>query len=278
MPVIANNIAANQALAYLNKNSAAESSALAQISSGSRITSAASDASGLAISTNMNSDVTVLQQAATNTNIGIAALNTADGGMSNISDILTRMKSLATQAQSATSSTDSLSDINTEFTALAAEVTSIVGATTFNGTSLLDGSVVGGFANGTGVAIQTGVAASDTTAVKTPDAATAVATAIGDTITDAATAATAFGDVSTALTAISTGRASIGAQLESLQYTATNISTSVTNLQSSASAITDVDLSQAQTQYTNQQTLTSAAVSALTEANQMQSELLKVLQ
>jgi flagellin len=52
----------------------------------------------------------------------------------------------------------------------------------------------------------------------------------------------------------------------------------VTNLQSSASAITDVDLSAAQTNYTNQQTLTSAAVSALTEANQMQQELLKVLQ
>jgi flagellin len=77
---------------------------------------------------------------------------------------------------------------------------------------------------------------------------------------------------------ISTEQSSVGAQLEELQYTGSVVSTSITNLQSASSAITSVDISAEETTYTNEETLTSAAVTAVSDANAMQSELLKVLQ
>jgi len=70
----------------------------------------------------------------------------------------------------------------------------------------------------------------------------------------------------------------VGAQLEELLYTGSVVSTSITNLQSASSAITSVDISAEETIYTNEETLTSAAVTAVSDANAMQSELLKVLQ
>ncbi|MHB8284543.1 MAG: flagellin N-terminal helical domain-containing protein [Caulobacteraceae bacterium] len=380
MPVIATNTAANQAIAYLNTNSAAESTSLEEISSGSKIVSASSDASGLAISTNLTSQATILQEAQTNITSGESALNTASSALTNISDILTRMTSLATEAQSGSSDSASLADINTEFAALTAEVSSIASSTTFNNQNLLtsgsgftgvtsvtmntvvaDGTMASGYSatpttytlsstdvqgstaidpttalgaalisagatageyytpstGGTavnastteaatgaadaalqtpiltsydvgtatttlsGAAFQTGATASDTTTVTTANLANVLSTLSTlntNSTADAATALDTLTQTGGLIDQVSTAQASIGAQLESLQYTGDNVTTTITNLQSASSAITDVDLSSEQTVYTNEQTLTSAAVSALTEANEMQSELLKVLQ
>ncbi len=282
MSVIGTNIAANTALAYLNKNSAAESSALAKISSGSNITSASDDAAGLAISSNMKSDIAVLQEAATNTTNGESVLNTADGALSNISDVLTRMKALATEAQSGSSDASSLSDIQTEFTALATEVSNIATQTTFNGQSLLsttnsDGTT-SSFTSTSGATFMTGTSSSDTIAVKLTDLTSMISALSSLDVSSASGASAAMDTLTTDIQSVSTQRASVGASLEQLQYTGDVISTSITNLQAANSAISDVDLSAEQTNYTNEQTLTSAAVTALTEANQMQTELLKVLQ
>ena len=80
MPAISTNTAANSAVRYLNINSMQETSALSKLSSGSRITSASDDAAGLAISTRISSDITTLQQAATNAAQATSILQTADGG------------------------------------------------------------------------------------------------------------------------------------------------------------------------------------------------------
>ena len=282
MPVIGTNTAANTALAYLNHNSAAESSALAKISSGSKITSAAADAAGLAISTTMKSDIAVLQQAATNATNGESVLTTADGALSNISDVLTRMKSLAAQAQPGSSDSSSLSDIQTEFSALASEVSNIASQTTFNGQSLLGTTNADGttsaFTSGTGATFLTGTSSSDTISIKLTDLTSMITALSSLNVSTASGATSAMSTLTTDIQSISTQRASVGAQLEQLQYTGATITTSITNLQSASSAISDVDLSSEQVNYTNEQTLTSAAVTALTEANAMQSQLLKVLQ
>jgi flagellin len=276
MPVIGTNIAANTALQYLNKNSTAESSALAKISSGSRITSAADDAASLAISTNMKADIAVLQQVTTNVANGQAVLNTADGALSNISDVLTRMKALTTEAQSGSSDTTSLADIDAEYQKLLTEIGNISTQTTFNNVSLLDGT--GTYNTGTGVSFQTGTSSTDTLSVLL-GTITAASLAITSTNTLQATAAaTALGLLTTAIATVSTERATVGADLSQLQYTGDTVATATTNLEAANSSLVDVDLSAEQTTFTNEQTLTSAAVTALTEANQMQQELLKVLQ
>src|ERR1700755_2359666 len=128
MPAISTNIAANAAVNYLNINSAQQTSALSKLSSGSRIASASDDAAGLAISTRISSDITTLQQAATNAAQATAILQTADGGASNISDILARMKSLASESASGTVTDSSRNYINSEFSDLSTEIGSIATA------------------------------------------------------------------------------------------------------------------------------------------------------
>ncbi len=140
MPVISTNTAANSALRYLNVNSDQQSTSLSKLASGSRITKASDDAAGLAIGTRIQSDVTVLSQAATNASQATAILQTADGGMARIGDILQRMKSLATQSDSGSVTDDERTYIDAEYQQLLEEIDGIAQGTRYNGVSLLDGT------------------------------------------------------------------------------------------------------------------------------------------
>lgn len=159
MPVISTNIAANSAVRYLNINSAEQTSSLSKLASGSRISQASDDAAGLAIATRINSDVTALTQAATNASHGVSVLQTADGGASNITDILQRMKSLASQAASGTVTDSERVYIDAEFSQLIDEVDGISTSTRYNGVSLLDGN---SDFSGNGVTVMVGSDATDT--------------------------------------------------------------------------------------------------------------------
>lgn len=140
MPVISTNTAANTAVRYLNINSQEQSNSLSKLASGSRITRASDDAAGLAIASRISSDITTLEQAATNASHGIAVLQTADGGASNIGDILQRMKSLASQAASGTVTDTERAYIQAEFSQLIEEIDGTATSTRYNGQSLLDGT------------------------------------------------------------------------------------------------------------------------------------------
>ena len=140
MPVISTNIAATIAVRYLNQSSSRLSDSISKLSSGSRISQASDDPAGLAIATGMSSDLSSLEQASVNASNSLALLQTADGGAASVSEILERMKSLASQAASGTVTDDERSYIQTEFAALMEEIDSISESTRYNGVSLLDGS------------------------------------------------------------------------------------------------------------------------------------------
>ena len=162
MPVISTNTAANSAVRYLNINSQEQSASLSKLASGSRINKASDDAAGLAIATRIQSEITALEQAATNASHGISVLQTADGGASNIGDILQRMKSLGSQAASGTVTDTERTYIQAEFAQLIEEVDGTATSTRYNGQSLLDGTSE--FA--TGVTVMVGSDSSDTISVK----------------------------------------------------------------------------------------------------------------
>lgn len=161
MPVISTNTAANSAVRYLNINASEQSSSLSKLASGSRITQASDDAAGLAISTRISSDVATLNQAATNASHAVSVLQTADGGASNISDILERMKTLATQSASGTVTDDEREYIDAEFQELIEQIDTIATGTRFNGESLLDGTSDFETTTG-GTSIMVGSSADDT--------------------------------------------------------------------------------------------------------------------
>jgi flagellin len=274
MPAITTNIAANSAVRYLNINSNQETSALSKLSSGSRITSASDDAAGLAISTRISSDVTALQQAATNAAQANAILQTADGGASNISDILARMKSLASESASGTTVASSRPYIDAEFQQLTSEIDSIANGTRYSGQTLLNAASP--FA-GAGVSVLVGSASTDTINISLSDLTSATLLGAAQNVTSPANAGTALTALDAAINTVSSARASIGAQESRFNFSADSIQTQTQNLQAANSAIRDVDVAAEQAMLSSAEVKTQAAVSAETAADQMPQYLLKLL-
>lgn len=280
MPVISTNIAANSAVRYLNMNSASETSSLSKLASGSRITEASDDAAGLAISTRLSSDITSLEQASTNTSHAVAILQTADGGAASISDILQRMKSLATEAASGTVGSSERTYINQEFSALSSEIDGTATSTTYDGSSLLAAGASGtvDYTGSGGVAVIVGQSASDTISIQLSKLDT---TTLGINSLDVSTqsgATSALTALDTAIDSVSSARANIGAQESRFQFRSATIATSTQNLQSANSAIADVDVASEEAKLASEQVKTQAAVAAASQANQMTQALLKLMQ
>ncbi|GEO80342.1 flagellin N-terminal helical domain-containing protein [Pararhodospirillum oryzae] len=172
MPVITTNTAANSALRYLNINQSDQTTALNRIASGSKITSASDDAAGLAVSMKLQNDTAVLNQAQTNASHASAMLETADGAMSEIADILERMKVLATSSLSGAVESER-ANIDAEYQQLISELNDIAANTEFNGTALLDGTYTGSTVEGKTTYVDTA----------TESIAGGASIAAGDTIT-----------------------------------------------------------------------------------------------
>lgn len=273
MPVIATNTAANSALRYLNINSQAESSITSKLASGSRITKASDDASGLAIGTRIQSDVTVLGQAATNASQATAILQTADGGLARISDILQRMKSLATQSNSGSVTDNERGYINSEYQELLKEIDGIAASTRYNGDSLLDGT--SDFA--TGIDFMVGTASTDVIKVTISDADSTALSINTTAVGTQANAQAAITALDSAISTISSQRAAVGASMSRFDFRSQTISTSSENLGAAQSAVMDADVASEKSKLASADVKYQAAIAALTQANQLPQNLLSLL-
>jgi len=277
MPVITTNTAANSALRYLNINSAEQTNALNRIASGSKVNKASDDAAGLAVATKLQNDVAVLNQAQTNASHGIAVLQTADGGMAEISDILERMKVLATQSMSGAVTDTERAYIDAEYSDLITEIDSIASGTRFNGEALLDDSGQHGpTAGGAEYLVGTDVANDIITVVINPVDSATLTVATG--VDTAANATTALGEIDAAIDLLATARAEVGAQMGRFEYRAGQLASSEENLDAAQSAIIDSDIAEEQANLSSAEVLTNAAIAALSQANQMPQNLLKLVQ
>ncbi len=162
MAVINTNIAATITSNALAKNERAMGQAMERLSTGQRINSAADDAAGLAISSKMTSQIRGLDQAVRNGNDAISMIQTADGAMVEVTNMLQRMRELTVQAATGTNGTADLAALNTEFEALTAQIQSISVNTEWNGKKLLDGSAGS-------IAFQVGANASQTVSIEFAD-------------------------------------------------------------------------------------------------------------
>lgn len=277
MPVISTNDAANTALRYLNINSENQSDTLSRLSSGSRITRASDDAAGLAVSTALDADVATLDQASTNASHGISILETADGGLSEISDILERMKSLSAQSLSGAVTDNERSYIESEYSALMSEVDSISTSTSFNGDSLLDGNA--DWSNGTGVSFLLGTDVTNDTLTVNIDnidstTLTNGTTALSATSVDTQTNASAAASVlDAAIDMVAAARAEVGAQMSQMEFRKSNVDQSGENLQEASSAIQDADVAEEQNNLSAQEVQADASIAALKSAQEMNEKL-----
>ena len=283
MTVINTNTSAVIAANSLAKNERAMNEAMERLSTGKRINNAGDDAAGLAISSRMTSQIEGLEQAARNANDAISMIQTADGALTEITSILQRMREITVQASSATNSAADITALNAEFIGLRDEVTSIVTYTTWNGRTLLDGSVDG--AGDDIVSFQIGSNAAQAIAVDFGTFAMTAATGSDFganfqtdlAISTNADSNTAMGYIDTAITAVTTRQATLGAAISRLEHAIDNLSNNAVNMEASRSRIMDANYAKESTELARTQIIQQAGTAMLAQANQKSQSVLQLL-
>lgn len=278
MSVINTNVSALYSQNAMKVNSRAMSSAMQQLSTGSRINSAADDAAGLAIGQSMTSQIRGLNQAVRNANDGINMMQTAEGAMVEQSNMLQRMSELATQATNGTYNDTQRGYLNTEFTALTTQIGNIASQTTWNGRQLLDGTDTGSIGGSSGVFVfQVGQSSGQTISVTIGAMDAAGLSVSGLAISNASDASAAITTIASALDTINSQRATIGAGINQLTYAADNLTNISSNVTASRSSIMDTDYAQASTQLSKTQIIQQASTAMLAQANQQPQSVLALL-
>lgn len=278
MSVINTNVSALYSQNVIKVNSRAMSSAMEQLSTGTRINSAKDDAAGLAIGQTMTSQIRGLNQAVRNANDGINMMQTAEGAMVEQSNMLQRMSELATQATNGTYSSTQRSYLDTEFQALTTQIGKIASQTTWNGRQVLDGTDDGSIGATSGqFDFQVGQSSGQTISVTISGMTAANLGVSGLTVSNASDASAAITAISSALDTINNQRATIGAGINQLTYAADNLTNISANVTASRSSIVDTDYATASTQLSKTQIIQQASTAMLAQANQQPQSVLALL-
>ena len=278
MQVINTNIGSLNAQRSLGSTQEAQQTAMERLASGKRINRAKDDAAGLAISNSMTSQVTGINQAIRNTNDGISMVQTAEGAMVEITDMLQRIRELKVQASNETNNATQIDYLDKEFAQLADEIGGIIETTKFNGHQVLSGG-------SSGMTIQKGWEQGDTmeVGIATLQSAAAV-TAITGTITaDTGAAATTSMDsitltnIDDALKEINNKRTDLGAQQNRMEQSVANQKNIAENVSAARSRILDTDFASESAELSRTNVLQQAGMAMLSQANQSPQQVLSLL-
>lgn len=239
-----------------------------RLSTGMRINSAKDDAAGLAISTRMDSQIRGMSVAQRNVNDAVSLVQTAEGSMGTATNILQKMRELATSASNGAMSDNDRKNLDKEYQALSSELTRLYDTTSFNGQKIVSAD------SGT-FTFQVGANSGETLSVTTVDGK-GLFTTPGDLLSEA-NATTAIGALDTALDATSSARADLGAVMNRLDYVSENLANSITNTSDAKSRITDADYATEVSNLSKSQILSQAATAMLAQANQAPQSILSLL-
>ncbi len=292
--MMAMNAARNLSVSYNNLATSTR-----RLSSGLRVGTAADDAAGLAIRELMRADIAALNQGVRNANDAISLIQTADGALGVIDEKLIRMKELAEQAATGTYNSDQRLMIESEYQAMASEITRIANATDFNGIYLLNGNLSSDTHAGSGggdsglestgkLKVHFGTANDSAEDYYYIKIGTSTASALGvgnqaDATMDAYTVSTqeaaqrALVGLHNAILSKDRIRADLGAMQNRLENTISNLTIQAENLQAAESRISDVDVSTEMTEFVRNQILSNAAVSMLSQANSLPQMAMQLL-
>jgi flagellin len=290
--VVNNNLMAANVARNLNSHYSKLATSTQRLSTGLRINSAADDAAGLAIRELQRADITALHQGARNANDAISLIQVADGALQIIDEKLIRMKELAEQAATGTYDSTQRLMIESEYQAMASEITRIANATDFNGIHLLNGNLSSDTHNGSGISATNlnstgklkvhfgcGNDSSEDYYYIQIGCATASALGLGNqsdpsdkaghNVSTQEAAQKALIAIDNAIVSKDKIRASLGALQNRLENTISNLNIQAENLQAAESRISDVDVSTEMTEFVRQQILTQSAVAMLSQANSL---------
>ena len=234
-----------------------------RLSTGLRIATASDDAAGLAISERLRAQVRSLNQAKRNAADGVSLVQTGEGALNEVSNILLRLRELAVQSANGTISSTDRQTLDEEFQSLVNEVDRIGRATEFNGIKLLDGSTSTiSFQVGSGTSIGIDTLSANLSAV--------LATGLGIDmlgLTNASAASSAMTALDSAIDSVSRSRGRLGAVQNRLQYTINNLDVQAENLSAADSRIRDVDIAYETAQLTRNSIMQQVAIAMLAQAN-----------
>ena len=266
------NVPALNAGRILNRSTNDLNRSLERLSSGLRINRASDDAAGLAIAEGFRSVVRGTQVAQRNTQDGISLVQTAEGALSETTNILQRMRELAVQAATGTQTEATRQALDDEVQELIAQIDDIANDTEFNGLALLDGTE-------SVITIQAGAQVGQTLGI-TLSGATASDLGVDGTEVggaDASNAESAITAIETALSSVNSARSNLGALQNRLEFTTNTLSIQEENSAASESAIRDANIARETIQFTRNQILVSAGTSMLAQANLVPQSALQLL-
>lgn len=271
------NVASLNAQRNLASTQSALAASVGRLSSGMRINTAADDAAGLGISSNLQANIRSLAQAQRNANDGVSMTQVAEGSMNDMQGIVTRMRELAVQAANGTLGSNERGYIHTEFKELSKEIDRISKVTNFNGQNLIDGTAA------KGLTFQIGIHKSTDDEI-TLSLATLLTSTLGSTakitnasLSTATNAKTAIGVFDAAIQMLSQSRAKLGAAQNRMTVTVSNLSVAQENLSAANSRIRDVDVANESANLTKSQILSQAGLAVLAQANQLPQAALSLL-
>ena len=285
MSVVNTNVSASIAQAALAKNDRALGTAMEQLSTGKKINSASDNAAGLAISSRMTSQIRGLEAAISNANDAASMVSTAEGALDEITAMLQRMRELAVQSGTGTTSAADRTYLNSEFVALREEIDRIADNTQWNGQNILDGSAGASVGKST-VAFQIGANEKQTisTAFGNFNNTTGSLSGLASKRLSAATIASgitvasgAIGELDTVISDVSAQRATFGAVSNRLTHAIDNLTNVKTNSEAARSRILDTDYSVATSEMARAQIIQQAGTAMLAQANALPQTVLALL-
>ena len=279
---IQHNIMAMNAYRNYNNNTSALSKNLEKLSSGYKINRAGDDAAGLAISEKMRAQITGLETAQKNAKDGISLIQTAEGALTEVHDMLNRMVELATQSANGTyDNAVDRNNLQAELDQLRTEINRISDSANFNGIKLFDGSMSQLTASA-GITLQIGDTSESFNVLSFTlgkmDAGCLGISADKVSITNAASAGAAISLIKAAINQVSTVRGQLGAYQNRLDHTINNLSVMTENIQDAESTIRDTDVADEMMAYTKNNILVQSAQAMLAQANQVPQGVLQLLQ
>jgi flagellin len=278
---ILNNISSLAAQNQLSMTGTSLQKTLLQLSSGSRINSGADDAAGLAIADGLQANVTALTQSAKNATDGLGMLQVADGSLAQVTSLLNRAVTIATESANGTVSDSQRTALDAEFTAIKSEIDRIGSNATYNGNQVFSGTASDVYltdataAGSSTISITVGALASSSIGFSTGLTAVDLSS---DALDTAAHAQAALTDIDNAIANVAADRGTLGANMNRLQSASNVISNQVQNLTSAESSIRSADMGQTVSDMSKFSILEQTGIAALQQSNQMQQAVLKLVQ
>ncbi|VAW49916.1 Flagellin protein FlaA [hydrothermal vent metagenome] len=269
--VINTNVGSLNATRQLEGSGRDLATSMERLTSGLRINSAADDAAGLAVATNMTTQIMGTDMAVRNANDGISMAQTIDGASEEMTNMMQRQRELAIQSLNGTYSTENRAAMNAEFSALSDELERIATTTKFNGVEIMNGAV------STNLQVGWEATADDIIALTTIDGA-AIATAVGaEAVDSTTTAADAIAELDIQLSTLSSARSGVGAIQNRLEYAVDNLQNLSENTSAARSGIQDANFAKESADLAKNQVLQQAGMSMLSQANQSSQNVLALL-